>query len=530
MVSADDRAVSEVVGAVLIFAFLVISFSVYQGVVIPQQNRAVEFQHNQNAQQSLQDLRNAIRQTAATASEQSVSITLGATYPQRIVGQNPGVSAGSIQTEALGPITIQNVTAKHAEEADYFGENTTSLGPFASKRLVFQPVYTHYTERPVTSYENTLAVNQFPNGANLTITDQAVVRGDTITLIALDGNVSQARQETVTIDTRAVSTDMNTVTVENTSGPLNITLHTRLTADDWDSLLEGEERVEAVRQTGPGQVSIVLQGGTYNLRMAKVGVGSGVTKEEPKYIVDVEGNDTSIIEDGSQKLVVEVRDRFNNPVSNVSVTASITTSAGSGDSVSATDPSTGADGRASFTYQAPEDVDGTQEAVIELAFDGDGTANETVRFNVSVLDASGSGSGSGGTGSINPSRTLVYINSTITGPGDNTVTAHFNNTNDTSTEITNVRYQFYSVSSEGSGRGGPPVSVSFDGDIVNYLSQYTQVSVVMDPGIDSFELQFFEEEDGAGDVFDVRRNDFIIFTIQTDDGNTITYFLGISIS
>lgn len=529
MVPADHRAVSEVVGAVIIFAFLVISFSIYQGIVIPQQNRASEFQHNQNAQESIQDLRNAIRQTAATASEQSVSITLGATYPQRVVGINPGASAGSIQTEELGTITLRNITATEPETADYFGSNTTTLGAFESQRLVFRPVYTHYTERPVTSYENTLVVNHFPNGANLTITDQTVVRGSTITLIALDGNVSRAQQETVTIDTRAVSTEMNTVPVESADGPLNVTIDTRMSAADWDALLEGEEHVQAVRQTGPTQVSILLEEGeVYNLRMAKVGVGSGVTDEGPKYIVDVEGNDTSVIEDGKQKLVIEVRDRFNNPVDNVTVTASITTSAGSGDSVHPLNQSTGANGRASFTYTAPEDVSDSQDAVIEMAFDGDGTPNETVAFNVRVLDASGGGGDDGGTGSINPSESVVYINSTITGPGDNTVTVFFNNTNDTSVEFTQVRFQFYSVSSEGTGRGGPPQSMDFAGDTVKYLDRYTDVSETISPGIDSIELEFFEGENETTDTFDVRRNDFFILTIRTDAGNTITYFMGVS--
>jgi len=89
-----DRGVSEVVGFILVFGMLVIAFTVYQGIVVPDQNRQVEFQHNQQVQRQLQDLRNAIVTTAATGSGQAVSVTLGATYPRRTIAQNLGVSGG----------------------------------------------------------------------------------------------------------------------------------------------------------------------------------------------------------------------------------------------------------------------------------------------------------------------------------------------------------------------------------------------------------------------------------------------------
>ncbi|MDZ7702010.1 MAG: hypothetical protein U5J98_08030 [Halobacteriales archaeon] len=99
--------------------------------------------------------------------------------------------------------------------------------------------------------------------------------------------------------------------------------------------------------------------------------------------------------------MVEVRDRFNNPVSNVTVEANVTKPANGG-ATSQMYPrltaTTQADGRATFTYTAPDDVSGAQEADINMTFDGDGTVrNETVTFDVRVLDADGSG-GSGGAG------------------------------------------------------------------------------------------------------------------------------------
>ncbi|MDZ7702011.1 MAG: hypothetical protein U5J98_08035 [Halobacteriales archaeon] len=279
MPRSEDRAASEVIGAVIIFGFLIIAFTIYQGVVIPQQNKAIEFDHNEDAQDAIQELRNAIRQTATTAAEESVSITLGASYPPRVLGINPGASAGSIQTESLPPISIRNVKRYDPETADYFGRTTTTLGSFQTKAVIYRPIYFQYSNSPDTLYENSLAYNQFPGGANLTITNQAVIDDRKITLIAIDGNVSEARQGTVSIDTKALSTASNTVSITNDSGPINITFGTRLTAEDWNETLQGEltangGHVTDVRQTGPNQVSIILQQGiTYDLRLAKVGVG-----------------------------------------------------------------------------------------------------------------------------------------------------------------------------------------------------------------------------------------------------------------
>ncbi|MEF8831591.1 MAG: hypothetical protein V5A23_08670 [Halobacteriales archaeon] len=44
---ADDRAVSEVIGAVLVFALLVTTLSIYQVMAIPGQNASVEYKHSQ---------------------------------------------------------------------------------------------------------------------------------------------------------------------------------------------------------------------------------------------------------------------------------------------------------------------------------------------------------------------------------------------------------------------------------------------------------------------------------------------------
>lgn len=532
----DERAASEVIGAVIIFAFLVITFAIYQGVVIPQQNRSVEFEHNQAVQVSMQDLRNAIRQTATAGAEASVSIALGADYPRRVLGLNPGITAGSLQTESMGAVTVDNVTATDSEVAQYFGNSTTSLGPFETKSLTYRPVYTHYSQAPIIRYENTLAYNQFPSGVNLTITNQAVVDGRKITLVTLAGNVSATRRGTVTVDTQTVSTATNTVPITNENGPINITIATRLTAADWTDLLadeldptgtESDKFVSAVEQTGPHQVSIVLEPGVvYEFRLAKVGVGSGVSDTDARYIVDETGNGTSVTENGTQQLVVEVRDRFNNPVSNVSVQAQVTSSAGTDDAVSPSSRVTDADGRAVITYLAPNDVHCAQEADIEASFDGDGTANETVTFHVRVLDADGSGVCGGGEDEVNPAGdTAVVLNQTSQEDQNGTAFLRLSLLNRGAEDRTldQARISFYYAPNVTEKPDEGWINDSEDDALIirDRFEPINQTITVPAGGTQTLDLFFYT----GGSRVSYLGSHWIVFTVIYDNGRTSTYYV-----
>jgi hypothetical protein len=168
-----------------------------------------------------------------------------------------------------------------------------------------------------------------------------------------------------------------------------------------------EGYVEGVYEVpGEDAVNVSLeQGVTYELRMAKVGVGSATSEEGAEYVTAVQGDGVSIAEAGSQKLVVEVRDRFNNPVSNVTVDASIVQSAGAGDDVTPSSATTDSDGEATFTYEAPEDVTGTQAAKVNATFGGGGDEKSRATLDVAVLDSDGSGGGGGGGGGADDSGT-----------------------------------------------------------------------------------------------------------------------------
>jgi hypothetical protein len=399
-----ERAVSAVLGAMLLFGVLAIAFSVYQGIVVPNQIQASEIDHNEQVQGSLQELRNAIREAGLGGTAGSVSVELGAANPPRAVAVNFGPSVGQLRSEPFGAVTVHNVSATDGETVDYVGALNTTLGPFATKTLAYRPSYTFYETAPVTRLEHSVLYNRFPNEVTRSITDQVLITGRRITLITLTGNLSEVRSGTVTVDTIAISAATQRIAVTNTAGPITITLRSRLSVHEWTELLSDEydpdgtrssQFVQAIRQPEPEQVAIVLEPGvTYELALAEVSIGTSSDTPDPRYLTAVTGNDTSVPEGGTWRLVVEARDRFNNPVSNVSVSATIASPANGSNPAEDLSPRsrpTDIRGRAAFVYTAPTEVNQTQPVAIDLTIGAGTSPEEVVRFELSVLDLDGSG-------------------------------------------------------------------------------------------------------------------------------------------
>jgi len=108
--SHDRRGQSVVIGSVIIFGFLILSLSLYQVQVVPQQNGQVEFQHSEQVRNDLVDLRAGILQAGSVDRSQYQTVRLGTTYSTRVFALNPPSPAGTIRTIDSPPIVISNGT------------------------------------------------------------------------------------------------------------------------------------------------------------------------------------------------------------------------------------------------------------------------------------------------------------------------------------------------------------------------------------------------------------------------------------
>jgi hypothetical protein len=418
MDSGADRGASTVIGFIIIFSAVVISFSLYQGVIIPDQNRQAEFQHNERTQGQFLELQDAVRRTGTTGVSQSVSIQVGVDYPDRTLGVNFATAGGRVSTvepNRGGPnnITFENVRAVRPEVRDYWNSSESTLA-FPTKDIVYRPSYTRYTNAPETVLSNTAVFNQF-DGANLSVADQILIQGNRITIVAINGTLDKSRGgegASVSVDTEPLSVATSSISVEsNGTGDINITVPTSVAnRSAWnESSLGEEDAVTAITVEG-SNLTITLKDQTYSLRMAKVGVGSETADEGAEYVVPVDQPPRTVFNETSHSVTVEVRDRFNNPESGTEVNATVV---GDGSiepmgEIAETDDR----GQVVFNYTAPSNP--TEDTLVFNISGGPaGGADDraVVNHTVAVVRTGGTGGGSGGSTGIGTGGTSTYSTS-----------------------------------------------------------------------------------------------------------------------
>lgn len=366
----DRRGAALQVGAVLLLGFLVIALSLYQATVVPEQNKRVEFRHSQAVQDDMVEVRNALRRAGTSDDVQSVSVRMGTTYPPRVFFVNPPPPGGLIRNGSVRSVTVSNASATDGETADFL--NSSANGPYelSTENLSYRPGYNVYRAAPTTTYQTGVLVNEFEDANDTAVTGQGLVDGNEIYLVAVRGNLSRARTGAYAVDPESLSTAVDATTISNESGRINVTVPTTLTEERWETLLADEENVESVTKRD-GRVSILLKNGTYRLRTALVGIGTGAEAPGPAYL-------TRVNPDGGADVAVEVRDRFNNPVPNSRVDGTLTVNVTSGtDVLDPNNVTVGEDGRATFDTVGSgsvnltlEDASGTPVAGVDPATNG----------------------------------------------------------------------------------------------------------------------------------------------------------------
>ncbi|MBP1985757.1 hypothetical protein [Halolamina salifodinae] len=381
----DDRGQSIQVGAILLFAFLIIAMATYQAQVVPSSNTAVEFEHTQQVEREFIDLRSSVLTAARTGNPQSTVLTLGMRYPQRTFFVNPPPAAGAVSTSSDRTLRIENASVSGGGNVEAFW-NTRSLS-FNTQSIRYVPRYNGYDNPPELMYENSMVVAEFDQ-AVLARAGQTVVENDELSLTLIDGNLSETGVGSRSIDTQVLSQNTRSVNVESTGGPIVLILPTTVDgaekratlAQEWEREIETDANVTAL--DNESAIRIELTDTDVSLRLAQIGVGTDTaqTDEAGGYITVV--GDTTVAP--GEKFTVEVRDRFNNPVSDAEVTPD-----------SGLSPTrTGENGRVTFSLDEPS---GNSETV-ELSVNDGNETWETV--NVTVSQSAGGGDGGAGSGSV----------------------------------------------------------------------------------------------------------------------------------
>lgn len=172
LIPGDDRAVSEVLGAVLVFALVLTLLVIVQSVAVPAANGQIEFEHSQRVQGDVGQLDRSVGDVATTGATGSVSIEAGTRYPSRFFLLNPAPAAGSLSTNESS-FAVRNAVATNGETNDFWDGSERS---YESRSIVYRPGYNHYTNAPDVAYEHGIVSRQFEN-RTLLADENTVVSG-----------------------------------------------------------------------------------------------------------------------------------------------------------------------------------------------------------------------------------------------------------------------------------------------------------------------------------------------------------------
>lgn len=389
--ASDDRAQVLQIGAVILFGMAVLAFATYQAVVVPQQNAEVEFQHAQTVTEGLNHTRAGVLGTARTGAAQPITFPLGTGYRPRFLAVNPPRASGRLATLPQANVTVENtVLLSGVSGADVLGVGRSR--EYRTRAVEYRPTYNVYADGPVVRYGASVLYQRYGEGSDAAYvvrSDQRLVDGSDIYLTTLHGRLNASGPGEVTVEPRPLSAPTTAVTVRSTA-PDNLTIRvpTQLPEHYWAALLatetgpDGNVTADCTGTTDatPGldpdataicdELVLVFDAGSYRLHAAAVGLGATDSRvDAANYTVAVAGNRSYVIEESRQQLTVEVRDRYDNPVSGVTVNATVADGAGT---IVEENVVTAEDGRATVVYQAPTvgaNEDNTTEE-IEVAFGG----------------------------------------------------------------------------------------------------------------------------------------------------------------
>jgi len=534
----DDRAVSEILGAIMVFGILLALLFLIQMTAVPTWNQQVEYDHDQRVQGDVGEIGNAIERVQASGTAESVGVELGLRYPYRPLLYNPPAVSGELQTVPNGDIVVEGANASD-EVGDFWDGSELS---YPTRSITYSADYNEYNDAPVrTVYEHGTVANRFDGEVTIVRQPRQVVRDNAINLVALTGEVDRDSVEPTTVQVTPVTRSARTISVTGANGDdITISLRTTLPEATWNELLADELdnghvlSVDYTAATSPATVTITLDGAeTYTLRTALVGVGTNLDETQPAYLERIAGGGEFVPVGASDRLTVEVRDQFNAPVTGVDVTYDVVEGSGEfvGDSTPGDNSHTrqsDSNGQTSVVFEPGTTGTVTVEATANLNGVAGTQEEEVVRFEMSTT-ADGDGEGGDG-GVINPSDPLSIRLDDVSRQGPPDATLTFENLDEVS-EWTYIRAAFILKQAGGPSPAGieitpegkNTISMGFGDD----FEEITPTPLSFGPaGSSTDERTVTLNLVGSGGGFN--NGDLLVINTLNQDGRLATYFVTFS--
>lgn len=349
----NTRAVTAAIGTIIIFSLVVIAFVQYQNTVVPNSQRAAESDHSLQVKSQLSGLTSGVFQTSNSGDVSEQQINFGLSYG--VPGVNPPPISGRIVTQpAGGDIIIKN--ARNDDRASNYWTGRGSAKSYETEFFTYDIGYARINTPPI-QYEHGLLYENITRNTPLPddneyrlLSSQSIIKGDSITLYTLSGDIQLSRSGTATLQVHPVSAPSEAISLKNNTSTtrqtnLNITIPSRMPPRVWNETVltdqmhkpfgcglpnntttctSTQNNVLGIKPSSNG-VSIIMDNDTtYSFRMSRVHLTSKsqqtrIPSEEAQYVsfrrsesLNVRAGETVIIK-------AQASDRFSNGVKGVEV-------------------------------------------------------------------------------------------------------------------------------------------------------------------------------------------------------------------
>ncbi|MFC7202448.1 hypothetical protein ACFQJC_02905 [Haloferax namakaokahaiae] len=386
---SDDRGASAVLGTVLAFGLVISLLAMVQVSAVPAWNQQAEFEHLTDAEADFAALDESVA-LAADGRTSRATVAGSVTYPTRAFFVSPTPGVGTLKMTDEQVASIDNAVAT-GETGTYWDGSAKS---FDAQSFHYEPSY-NTLNQPTLAHEGFAQYTAYANGneTNEVGATQRLVDGTTISLVLLEGEMNTGSADPSTISVTPVSAGTDYITVTDDGTPITISVPTQLSEETWQNLLADEPNVQSLTYTEGGDYNTLTvelrPGRTYDLHISRVGINTAGSDQEPAYMVDVEGANEVVPAGANQRVVVEVRDEQNNPVSNAKVTADDDDGRVfvRGDGPGTTSTVTDSNGRATFVYRAQDSLDGVVSDEFDISVENSsGTEVDRMTFEVQVRE------------------------------------------------------------------------------------------------------------------------------------------------
>lgn len=217
----DEKAVSEIVGAMMILLIIVLYIGTLQAYEVPKWNTEIERQHFDQVYSDFVNLRSNFEDVSTKNIPKTGNLAMGVKYPERFMLRNPGPGASGILDTYPIRINISYITATGIKWKNY-----TSMGFIYKQNGI--------SDSPKLVYENGLLIEDPGNGHSFVMDDkQSLTTEDNIFIPIINGDVrSVSSMETESFNIQPISREgFQQVKFES----MNATIETRY-PDIWKNL------------------------------------------------------------------------------------------------------------------------------------------------------------------------------------------------------------------------------------------------------------------------------------------------------